>query len=61
MGGQQHLLLGTRQFAYLFANAGYNGGLVNSLIGTGYVGNNRPLLTGTGCNVRREGESDPEC
>ncbi len=38
-----------------FANGGYNGGAVNSLIGTGYVGNNRPLLTGVGCNAGEKG------
>ena len=39
----------------VFANGGYNGGAVNSLIGTGYVGNNRPLTTGTGCNSGQKG------
>lgn len=35
----------------VFANGSYNNGAVNSLIGTGYVGNNRPLLaSGTTCN-----------
>jgi hypothetical protein len=37
----------------VFANSGgYNNGLVSGLIGTGYVGNNRPLLaSGTTCNA----------
>lgn len=38
-----------------FANGSYNGGAVNSLIGTGYVGNNRPLLTGVSCNAGQKG------
>lgn len=35
----------------VFANGSYNGGAVSGLIGTGYIGNNRPLTTGTSCNA----------
>ncbi len=35
----------------VFANGGYNNGAVSQLIGTGYVGNNRPLTTGVSCNA----------
>ena len=28
---------------------------LNSLVGTGYNGNNRPLVTNVGCNVGRKG------
>ena len=36
----------------VFANGGYNNGAVSGLIGTGYVGNNRPLMVaGTTCNA----------
>jgi Carboxypeptidase regulatory-like domain/TonB-dependent Receptor Plug Domain len=34
----------------VFSNGSYNNGAVSGLIGTGYVGNNRPLTTGVGCN-----------
>jgi hypothetical protein len=35
----------------VFANGSYNSGAISQLIGTGYVGNNRPLTTGQGCNA----------
>jgi hypothetical protein len=41
----------------VFANGTYNGGAVSSLIGTGYNGNNRPLVVaGTSCNEGQKGE-----
>lgn len=39
----------------VFANGSFNGGAVSNLIGTGYNGNNRPLLTGVGCNSGQKG------
>jgi hypothetical protein len=39
----------------VFANGTYNGGNVSGLIGTGYIGNNRPLSTGIGCNSGENG------
>jgi hypothetical protein len=39
-----------------FANGSYNGGNVSGLIGTGYIGNNRPLtVAGTTCNSGEKG------
>jgi hypothetical protein len=39
-----------------FANGTYNGGNVSGLIGTGYIGNNRPLtVAGTTCNSGQKG------
>jgi Carboxypeptidase regulatory-like domain/TonB-dependent Receptor Plug Domain len=40
----------------VFANGGFNGGNVSGLIGTGYIGNNRPLtVAGTSCNAGQKG------
>jgi hypothetical protein len=40
----------------VFANGSYNGGAVTGLIGTGYAGNNRPLVVpGTSCNAGEKG------
>jgi hypothetical protein len=40
----------------VFANGGFNNGAVSGLIGTGYVGNNRPLVVpGTSCNAGAKG------
>ena len=39
----------------VFSNGSYNNGAVSQLIGTGYVGNNRPLVTGTSCNSGEKG------
>jgi len=40
----------------VFANGTYNNGNVSGLIGTGYIGNNRPLtVTGTSCNSGQKG------
>jgi hypothetical protein len=40
----------------VFANGTYNNGAVSNLIGTGYVGNNRPLtVSGTTCNSGQKG------
>jgi hypothetical protein len=40
----------------VFANGSYNGGNVSGLIGTGYIGNNRPLtVAGTTCNSGQKG------
>ncbi len=40
----------------VFANGTYNGGNVSGLIGTGYIGNNRPLtVAGTTCNSGQKG------
>jgi hypothetical protein len=33
----------------------FNNATISQLIGTGYVGNNRPLLTGKGCNAGQKG------
>lgn len=43
----------------LFSNGGYSdannpGATISQLIGTGYVGNNRPLVTGRGCNLNEK-------
>jgi len=35
----------------VFSTGNYNGGSISQLIGTGYAGNNRPLVTGQGCNA----------
>ncbi len=40
----------------IFSNGTYNGGAVSGLIGTGYIGNNRPLSTGVGCNSAQNGD-----
>jgi hypothetical protein len=40
----------------VFANGSYNGGNVSGLIGTGYIGNNRPLtVASTTCNSGQKG------
>jgi Carboxypeptidase regulatory-like domain len=40
----------------VFANGSYNNGAVSGLIGTGYIGNNRPLtVSGTSCNSGEKG------
>lgn len=39
----------------VFSNGSYNNGAVSGLIGTGYVGNNRPLDTGVDCNAGQHG------
>lgn len=40
----------------VFANGSYNNGSVSGLIGTGYIGNNRPLtVSGTSCNAGQKG------
>lgn len=39
----------------VFANGGFNGGAVTGLIGTGYIGNNRPLMSGISCNAGEKG------
>jgi len=39
-----------------YANGSYNNGAVSGLIGTGYIGNNRPLtVAGTTCNSGQKG------
>jgi hypothetical protein len=40
----------------VYANGNYNNGAVSGLIGTGYIGNNRPLtVAGTTCNSGQKG------
>ena len=39
----------------VFSNGSFNNNAVSQLIGTGYNGNNRPLVTGVGCNAGQKG------